>query len=361
MRLRRPSPAFSLVLVSLLGCSHAGTGTSGDNGDDASGGSGSGDASMAPAPDAGAASGDGNARPEAGSSGGDSASSADGPGPVGDAAHGDAAMAAADSGGGGNDGGSGCASLPLCEDFESYAAGGAPGASLWTLIGTKGCGGTGNPSAPTVYPIVVDTAQSHSGTKSAKVSGGDSCGPVMLHTAAFSKLTTGEVYGLFFVRLSDTTTTFDHAALMALGLTADAGNGLNVMDQTSYLQLASEGAGNATNVFMWQTSDGNILPAKNAMGGMQSTYATANAWTCVEFHTSANTGAIETWVNGTSVAGLTFVPGTTQKVPSVNDQWKAPSPFSPTSLGFGWVLFSGPMMTVWIDDVALAGSRIGCQ
>ena len=360
MCIRRTSPALAPLVLLLVACSHAGTGSSGDTGDDAAGGSGPGDGSVTTAPDSGTTPGDAGARSDSGASGADSASSAD-TGSIADATAGDAATPPADSGGGAKDAASGCASLPLCEDFESYTAGSAPGASLWTLIGTKGCSGVGgNPSAPTIYPIVVDTAQAHGGMKSAKVSGGDSCGPVMLHTAAFSKLT-GEVYGRYFVRLSDTTMTFDHAAFMMLGLAADAGNGLNVGDQTSYLQLASEGAGNATNVFMWQTSDGNILPAKNAMGGMQSTYATANAWTCVEFHTSASTGAIETWVNGTSIAGLTFVPGTTQKVPSVNDQWKAPSPFSPTSLGFGWILFSGPMMTVWIDDVALAGSRIGCQ
>jgi hypothetical protein len=112
---------------------------------------------------------------------------------------------------------------------------------------------------------------------------------------------------------------------------------------------------------MWQTSDGNILPDKNAMGGAQSTYPGASGWTCVEFHTSASSGAIETWVNGAAVTGLTFVPGTTTKVASVNDQWKAPSPFAPTSLGFGWILFSGPPMTLWVDDIALSKSRIGCQ
>ena len=66
-------------------------------------------------------------------------------------------------------------------------------------------------------------------------------------------------------------------------------------------------------------------------------------------------------VNGAAIAGLTFIPSVTTKISSVNDQWKAPSPFAPTSIGFGWILFSGPAMTLWIDDVALASSRIGCQ
>jgi hypothetical protein len=280
------------------------------------------------------------AAPEAGQAGG----------PSGDASTDDGGGAASD-----------CASLPLCDDFESYTVGAAPGASVWTLIGTQGCGGVGNPAAPIVYPIVIDGTQAHSGTKSAKVMGGDSCGPLMLNTSAFSKLSGGEVYGRFYVRLSDTTMTFDHTAFMTLGLASDAGNGLNVGDQSSYLQLASEGAGNATNVLMWQTSDSNVLPDKNQTGGMQSTYPMGSTWTCIEFRTSASSGAIETWVNGAAIAGLTVIPGTTANLSNVNDQWKAPSPFQPTSLGFGWILFSGPAMTLWFDDVALADSRIGCE
>jgi hypothetical protein len=191
-----------------------------------------------------------------------------------------------------------------------------------------------------------------------KVSGGDSCGPLMLNTSAFAKLTGGDVYGRFYVRLSDTSMTFDHAFLMALGLTSGT---FNIGNQDSYLQLASEGAGNATNVFMWQSSDGNILPDKNSMGGATSTYPKANTWTCVEFHTSDSTGALETWVNGTAVPGLTVIPGTTAKMASVNDQWKAPSPFKPTSIGFGWTVFSGQNLTVWFDDIAVGSTRIGCN
>jgi hypothetical protein len=243
----------------------------------------------------------------------------------------------------------------LCDDFDTDTVGSAP--ANWTLVGTAGCSGSGNPSAPTVYPIVVDTSEAHSPPNSVKISGGDSCGPLMMNMSAFSSLTT-DVYGRFWVQLTSTTMTFDHTALMALGLTPS----INIGDQSTYLQLASEGAGNATNVFMWQTTDGDILPDKNTTGGAQSTYPMGGAWTCIQFHTSTS-GALETWVGGnaTPVAGLTFVPGTTATTASVNDQWKAPSPFAPTSLGFGWIVFSGPMMSLWIDDVALGSKMVPCQ
>ena len=246
----------------------------------------------------------------------------------------------------------GCAGLALCDNFDTQTAGSAPDANLWTLIGAKTCSTQGTP-----WPFAVDSTHSHSPPNSMKVSGGDSCGPLMLNTSAFSKLTGSDVYGRFYVRLSDTSMTFDHAFLMALGLTSGT---FNTNSQDSYLQLASEGAGNATNVFMWQTSDGNILPDKNTAGGATSTYPKVNTWSCVEFHTSQSTGALETWVDGNAVSGLTFIPGTTTKTASVNDQWKAPSPFQPTSIGFGWTVFSGENLTVWFDDIAVSSSPLPC-
>jgi hypothetical protein len=263
-----------------------------------------------------------------------------------------------DGGGSSSDAGTGqggCSGLALCDDFESDTVGSPPNSALWTLVGAAGCSGSGNPNATVVYPIVVDGTQHNSGTKSVKISGGDSCGPLMVNTSAFSALSGGEVYGRFYVHMSDTTMTFDHAALMGLGLLNDGGVGLNVGDQTSYLQMASEGAGNATNVLMWQTDDSHILPNKNSAGGAESTYPSATGFTCIEFHTSNANKAIETWVNGTAVTGLTDPP-----VPANASQWTAPSPFSPTSLGLGWILFSGPKLDLWFDDVALSTTRINC-
>jgi hypothetical protein len=217
----------------------------------------------------------------------------------------------------------------------------------------------GNPSAPVIYPIVVDMTTDPTRKQAAKIMGGDSCGPLMVNASALAPLAGKDVYGRFYLSLSSTSTMFDHTALMGLGLAADAGANLNPMNQASYLQLASEGAGNATNVFMWQTTDSNVLPDKQTSGGAKSTYPAANTWTCIEFHTSPN-GGLETWVNGTAIAGLTYVPGTTMPAAGVNDHWTPISPFSPTSLGFGWIVFSGPMMTLWVDDVAVSGARIGC-
>jgi hypothetical protein len=279
----------------------------------------------------------------------------------GDGSSGDGTTAMPDSTAGGDDGGSAtaCSSLPLCDDFESDTAGSAPSSTLWTLIGTAGCSGVGNPAATTLYPIVVDSTQHHSGSNSVKVTGGDGCGAIMNNTSAFAKLGTGDVYGRFYVFMPLTNpVTFDHTVVAALNLGTTA---LNPDNQGTYLELASEGAGNATNVFMWQTMDSNILPDKQTSGGAASAYPAPSTWTCVEFHT-APSGTLETWVNGTPITGLTFIPGTTAAMSGVNNAWKPLSPFNPTSFGLGWVVFSGPApYTLWFDDVALSTTRITCN
>jgi hypothetical protein len=132
--------------------------------------------------------------------------------------------------------------------------------------------------------------------------------------------------------------------------------GLSVGAQDSYISSRRREPGGATNTFMWQTDEGNVLPEKNSTGAAESTYLAAAGFTCIEFHTSSSGEAIEVWVNGTTVAGLTSPP-----VPAAGTQWTPPSPLAPTSFGLGWVLFSGEQLTAWYDHVALATTRIGCN
>jgi Cip1-like, core domain len=245
----------------------------------------------------------------------------------------------------------GCTGMPLCDDFESAAdtVGATP--TGWTLLNPGGCSGSAQ------YSAVIDTSQFHSGGKSVKVSGGDSCGPLLLNTSAFASITGGEVYGRFYVRMPSTTA-FDHAVLMTLGLAAGADQP-GSLDQATHLQLAPEQIG-TTSALVWQTTDGNILPAKAPAAAPTTTFPTADTWTCIEFHVSANTQAIETWVDGNAISGLTFIPGTTATMPGLNDQW-TPAALAPKSLGLGWIVFSAPAISLWFDDAALAGTRIHCN
>lgn len=263
-------------------------------------------------------------------------------------------------------GATGCNGLAFCDSFDdpqNDVPDAAPTPGLWTTEGEQGCSGQG----PITNPITIDNTQSHSPPNSVKIVGGasNSCGPAMISTSAFAHIpTNSDVYGRFYIRLSSTSQTFDHVVIMALNFAGNNDGGIDFGTQGSFLSLNSEGAGNATNVFMWQTEDSHTLPDKDTAGGAQSTYPTANTWTCVEFHTSPSTDAIEVWVGGaqTPVPGLTFPP----PIAMVNDQWEAGVSTLPAfnfdSLGFGWVAYSGVAMTLWIDDVALSTtSRVGCN
>ncbi|MEO8904608.1 MAG: hypothetical protein ABI488_19545 [Polyangiaceae bacterium] len=244
-----------------------------------------------------------------------------------------------------------CAGMPLCDDFEAAAdtVGATP--TGWTMFNPGGCSGSAQ------YSATIDTSQFHSGSKSVKVTGGDSCGPLLVNTAGLAAITGGEVYGRFFVRMP-TTTAFDHAVMMTLGLAAGVDK-TGQFDQAQNLQLAPEEIG-TTSALVWQTTDGNILPAKAPASAPTTTFPTANQWTCIEFHVSANTSAIETWIDGTAIAGLTFIPGTTTRLSGMNDQW-TPAPLAPTSFGLGWIVFSAPSISLWFDDAALGTKRIGCN
>ena len=109
----------------------------------------------------------------------------------------------------------GCTGMPLCDDFEAAAdlVGSTP--TGWMMLNPGGCSGSAQ------YSATVDTSQFHSGSKSVKVTGGDSCGPLLLNTSALASISGGEVYGRFFVRMPSTTA-FDHAVMMSLGLAAGA-------------------------------------------------------------------------------------------------------------------------------------------
>jgi len=350
------SPSIAFVILACVGlfpaCSSSSGGPSGSGGSGTgTGGSGTGTGGSGTGTGGSATGGNGTGGSATGGNGTGGGSGGSATGGNGSGGAGGAAGSGSATGGAAGGNASGCAGLALCDNFDSQAAGAAPDSSLWTMIGAKTCNGQGTP-----WPFAVDSTQSHSPPNSMKVMGGDSCGPLMLNTSAFTKLTGSDVYGRFYMRLSDTSMMFDHAFLMALGLTSGT---LNTGTQ-NYLQLASEGTG-TSNVFMWQISDGDVLPDKNSAGGATSTYPAANTWTCVEFHVSSSTGALETWVNGNPVAGLTFVPGTTTKMSGVNDQWTAPSPFKPMSIGFGWTVFSGENLTIWFDDIAVGPTKIGCN
>lgn len=249
-----------------------------------------------------------------------------------------AGAGAGGSGTGGNPGVS-CADLPLCDGFEGAAAGGPPSPATWS-VGAPNCSGTGS--------LTVDGEVAHSGSKSVRIDGkGGYCNHVFFGNAAAISAIGKVVYGRMFVRFEDALGQ-GHTTFLAMKDAADGGKDLRMGGQNDILMYNRE-------------SDDATLPVLSPAGTALSKAPAPGAWTCIEFRIDGDQGTIGTWVDGAEVTGL-IVDGTA--TPDVDQQWITQKPgWKPDLKDFrlGWESYAGQDMTLWIDDVALAKDKIGCQ
>jgi hypothetical protein len=238
--------------------------------------------------------------------------------------------------------GTACAALPLCDDFESDAPGAAP--SGWTIA--MGCdpNTVNGPVDGGGLRVSVDGAEHHAGSRSLRVVGGDSCGFYAVNATALARVGL-QVYVRFWARFS-AGPTHNHNGFLSM---ATAGG--------DHLRLGFQ-----DDVVAWnaQQSDAT-LPDMDPQGTSMSISPAAQTWGCIEFHVDESTGHVELWENGSSdpVAGLSWNGSSVQ---GISDQWArgAPSPLVLSTLAIGW-LGLNDQETVWFDDVALGGARIGCD
>lgn len=265
-----------------------------------------------------------------------------------------------------------CADLPLCDDFESDTAGMAPNAALWHMF--LGCNpnSTNAPVSGGGLTIGIDNTVHHSGTNSLRVVGGDSCGYYAITTDAFASGKLGQqVYARFYARFSGSggggdagAATQNHNGFLSMYSGTTKGT-----DSTFYTNYGTSGAtsGQLRLGFQSGVADWNniingkdaTLPDLDPTGTAQSVSPGSDEWDCYEFHIDETTNDIEFWFNGTSVPGLSWNGTSTT---GVSDQWatSGPPPLQLQSFGLGWLQLN-TMETAWYDDVALAGSRIGCS
>lgn len=232
----------------------------------------------------------------------------------------------------------GCGGLPLCDDFEGAAAGGPPDVALWT-VGSPNCSGSGT--------LAIDDVVAHSGSRSLRIDGGGGyCDHVFAaHTMAIEEIGT-VVYGRVWVRF-ESKLGQGHTTFLTLRDAADSGG--------KDLRM-----GGQSEIFMWnRESDDATLPALSPAGIALSTAPVAGAWTCVEFMVDEAQGLLTTWVDGDEVAGLVVDAAPT---PDVDQQWYNKPMWRPSLADFkiGWESYAGQTMTLYFDDVALNGERIGC-
>ena len=231
--------------------------------------------------------------------------------------------------------GSPCNATVFCEGFENQA--GTVPSGRWS-VSTPDCSGTGTAS--------VDSTVAHTGSKSVRVNGGASyCNHVFIDDTADMPAAGPDMFVRFWV-MHNTPLSTGHVTFLAMTDAANGGTSLRLGGQNGAL--------------MWnRQSDDATLPDQSPAGVAQSVTLPVNTWQCIEFEVNSANGDINTWVNGTSVPGLTENGVAT---PNVSDQWLANPNWRPhlTDLRPGWESYASETDTLWFDDVALSSARIGC-
>jgi hypothetical protein len=228
------------------------------------------------------------------------------------------------------------AGLALSDGFETAAVGGAPDPGLWT-VASQDCSGSGT--------LAVDDSQAHTGRHSVRVDGGGGyCDHVFFANTAAIAAVTPQVYARFFVMLGAPLGA-GHTTFLAMKDQADDGKDVRMGGQDMILMYNRQ-------------SDDATLPVLSPTGVADSVAPPASAWTCIELHVDETAGTIDTWVNGAEVPGLVE---NGASVADVSTQWLSRA-WKPSLVDFrlGWESYAGQAMTLWFDDVAVSGRRIGC-
>ncbi|KAL1852087.1 hypothetical protein Daus18300_012299 [Diaporthe australafricana] len=190
--------------------------------------------------------------------------------------------------------------------------------------------------------VTLDSTTAHSGKNSIRVDGaGGYCGHIFFGT---TKIPSGDVYVRSYVKASKALTD-SHVSFITM---PDSAQGTN-----KHLRI-----GGQSKILMYnRESDDATLPDLSPQGIATSAALPTNSWQCFEYHLGTD-GSIETWLNNSTVAGLTVKPGVTNPNAA---QWQR-STIKPkiTGVYFGWESYGGDVNTFWYDDVVVSSSRVGC-
>ncbi|KAI1283442.1 hypothetical protein F5Y07DRAFT_153636 [Xylaria sp. FL0933] len=190
--------------------------------------------------------------------------------------------------------------------------------------------------------VTLDSTTAHSGKNSIRVDGaGGYCGHIFFGT---TKVPSGDVYVRTYLKASKALTD-SHVSFITM---PDSALGSN-----KHLRI-----GGQSKILMYnRESDDATLPDLSPQGIATSTAIPTGTWQCFEYHLGAD-GTIETWLNNSTVAGVTVTKGTTNPNAA---QWTRSS-YVPkiTAVYFGWESYGGDTNTFWYDDVVVSSTRVGC-
>jgi hypothetical protein len=252
------------------------------------------------------------------------------------AVHGDGGVSASDAAMPAANASTGCAAAAVCDSFE---AGGATqlDTNAWT-IGAANCSGTGE--------VAIDGEVAHSGAHSVRVRGGGGyCNHVFFTPKMNGGALPDPLYVRFFVRF-DMPLGSAHVTFLALH------------DQSEDKDLRM---GGQSEILIWnRESDDATLPELSPTGIASSVKPTIATWLCVELALSAEARELHTFIDDKPIAGLSAEGDPT---PDGDAQWQRKADWrpEPVDVRFGWESYGDQANTLWFDDIAIGGTRIGCD
>lgn len=221
----------------------------------------------------------------------------------------------------GGPGGAGCPGMLLCDDFEGVPSGSSPDADIWSLVAGY------TPVAET--PLVrVGSEQAHRGSQALRV---EQDGLAGIYTAVAQRQ--------FFLRA------FLRVDSAPLG-PALIGIGSDTQPESEVRFRIQQNAWATLNIVPGDA----VLPQAARENNCPSCPAVpVNQWFCVEIALDAQARQATLWLDGTEVAKTSDGAGDFPEMPN------------PIPVRLGTMSLQGGETGLWIDDVAISTTRIGCD
>ncbi len=220
----------------------------------------------------------------------------------------------------GNPGGA-CGELLLCDDFEGVASGSSPDPNKWSLV-------AGYTEVEQTNVVRVGSEQARSGSQALRV---DKDGLAGIFTAVAERS--------FFLRA------FMRVDAAPLGPTL-IGIGSDTQPESEVRFRIQQNSWATINVVPGDA----VLPQAARENNCPTCPAVpVDQWFCVEFAVDADAREATLWFDGTEVATASESVGGFPEMPS------------PIPVRLGTMSLQGGETGVWIDDVAISTTRIGCD
>lgn len=221
----------------------------------------------------------------------------------------------------GSPGGADCGSLLLCDDFEGVSAGSSPSPATWSLV-------AGYTAVEQTNIVRVGTEQAHGGSQALRV---DKDGLAGIFTAVAERK--------FFLRA------FMRVDAAPLGPVL-IGIGADTQPQSEVRFRVQQNSWATLNVVPGDA----VLPQAAREGNCPTCpVVPVNQWFCVEFAVDADSREATLWFEGTEVATASEGVGGFPEMPN------------PIPVRLGTMSLQGGETGLWIDDVAISTTRIGCD